>query len=386
MGPYELLEVIGGGMSMVHRARHRQTGETVAVKVLKEDAAADPVLLGRFLRERAALLRLKHPHMVRGLGGGEEGGRPYLVMEYVPGQSLGQRIFRDGPMTLEEALATFSQIGSALDYLHRQNLVHRDVKPDNILLTPDGQAKLADLGLSKDRTVEADITSSRAGLGTLAYAAPEQFESAATADARSDVYAFGATLYHALTGVPPFHGQITLVVLRQKLTNDFLPPGRLLPHIPAGVDHALCRSMCANPEQRPASCEEFLDSLTNLRPVRLVPSPQRVNRRRAARFPSVMKAVCGPANGSRVRWSAEVRDLSLTGVCLELKRRLEPGASVRVELHDDTLRPIIRGVIRWAHATSEGRWWHGCQFQTAMTEHELMVLLGGLRKTELMVR
>jgi eukaryotic-like serine/threonine-protein kinase len=386
MGPYELLELIGGGMSQVYVARHRDTGEAVAVKMLREDAAADPVLLGRFLRECSALVRLSHPNIVKGLEVGEEDGLPYLVMEYVKGETLGQRIFREGPLPLDEALKVFSQIAAALGHIHQQNFVHRDVKPDNILLSQDGRAKLADLGLTKDLSVAIELTGFRAGMGTLAYAAPEQFETAAAADARSDVYALGASLYHALTGVPPFQGQVTLVVLRQKMTNDFLPPGRLLPHLPSGIDHALCRSMSSDPNRRQGSCEEWLDSLTNLKPVKVPRPAPAENRRKTVRFPSVMKAYCSPATGTHARWSAEVRDLSLTGACLELRRRMEPGTSVRVALLDDTLRPIFPAVIKWVRSTIEGVWWHGCQFSSAMTDHELMVLLGGLTKTEPQVR
>jgi serine/threonine protein kinase len=386
MGPYELLEMIGGGMSKVYVARHRDTGETVAVKMLREDAAADPILLGRFLRECSALVRLQHPNIVKGLEIGEENGVPYLVMEYVPGETLGQRIFREGPLALEDCLRVFTQVSAALGYIHQENLVHRDVKPDNVLLTRDGVAKIADLGLTKDLSVGIELTGTKAGMGTLAYAAPEQFESAAAADARSDIYALGATLYHALTGVPPFQGQVTLVVLRQKMTNDFLPPGRLLPHLPSGIDHAICRSMSADPERRQATCEEWIDSLTNLKPVRIPRPYPVVNRRGAARFPSVMKAYCTPTTGTHARWSAEVRDLSLTGACLELRRRVEPGTAVRVALLDDTLRPIFPAVVRWVRSTVDGVWWHGCQFQTAMTDHELMVLLGGLTKTEPQIR
>ena len=140
MGPFELLESVGsGGMGTVYRARHGQTGEIVAVKVMAADAASNPLLLKRFKQEFAAACRLNHPHMVQGLDFAEENGQPYLVMEFVDGQNLGERIKQQGCLSANEALPIFRQVASALQAAHQQKLIHRDIKPENILLSKDGK-------------------------------------------------------------------------------------------------------------------------------------------------------------------------------------------------------------------------------------------------------
>ncbi len=245
MGPYELLEQIGrGGMGSVYRSRHRQTGQVVAVKVMTTEAASDRVLLQRFEQEFRVAARLDHPHIVRGLDFGVEAGQPYLVMEYVQGQNLTQRVKELGPCPQALALRLFLQLADALDTAHCHQLIHRDVKPENILLTPDGRAKLGDLGLIKDLgSEEANVTRSRTCLGTLVFMSPEQFEDAKRATARSDIYSLAATLYYALTGLMPFQGRGQLTILKKKLQSDFVPPARAVPDLHPLVDAMICRAL-----------------------------------------------------------------------------------------------------------------------------------------------
>src|SRR5262249_9457221 len=146
VGPYELLDPIAqGGMGTVYKARHRHTGQCVAIKIIAQHLAMNRVLLKRFAQEYNAARQLNHPNIVRALDFGRDGDSPYLVMEYVEGESLGRRLERDGPLPESEAVRIIVEAARALHRAHKRGLVHRDVKPDNILLTPDGQVKLADL-------------------------------------------------------------------------------------------------------------------------------------------------------------------------------------------------------------------------------------------------
>src|SRR5262249_49976097 len=148
IGSYDPVEKIAeGGMGAIYKARHRETGQIVAIKVMPERLASNPVLLRRFEQEFQAARQLDHPNIVRALDFRSQGNRPYLVMEYVEGESLGARLEREGRMPHPEAVRIIVQVAQGLHRAHKQNLIHRDVKPDNILVMPDGTAKLADLGL-----------------------------------------------------------------------------------------------------------------------------------------------------------------------------------------------------------------------------------------------
>src|SRR5262249_55025314 len=178
-------EVGAGSMGTVYRACHRDTGAIVAVKLMNATAPHHPVLLRRFEQEFRAASRLNHPNIVRALDYGETGTSPYLVMEFVEGESLGQKLERDGPLPEAEAIDLVAQVAQGLQWAHQHNLIHRDVKPDNILVTPDGTAKLADLGLSREVGSELNLTKAGRGLGTHPFMAPEQVRNARNADARS---------------------------------------------------------------------------------------------------------------------------------------------------------------------------------------------------------
>src|SRR5262249_36868396 len=162
IGNYDLVEKIAeGGMGAIYKGRHRLTGQTVAVKIMPPHMANNPVLLKRFEQEFRAASRLDHPNIVRALDYGDSGTSPYLVMEFVEGEALGQNLERDGPMAEADAIRLIAQVAQGLHRAHKEGLIHRDVKPDNILLTADNQAKLADLGLVKE--VEADLNLTRTG-------------------------------------------------------------------------------------------------------------------------------------------------------------------------------------------------------------------------------
>jgi serine/threonine protein kinase len=205
VGNYDLVEKIAeGGMGAVYRARERATGKTVAIKIVSKHQTANPVVMKRFEQEYNAASILNHPNIVRALDYGYHGSLPYLVMEYVEGESLGVRLEREKSLPEAEAIRIIAQVAQGLHRAHKQGLVHRDVKPDNILLTANGQAKLADLGLVKEMEADLNLTRTGRGLGTPHFMAPEQFRNAKNADARCDIYSMAATLYMMVTGELPF--------------------------------------------------------------------------------------------------------------------------------------------------------------------------------------
>lgn len=263
VGNYELLEKIAeGGMGAIYKARHRETGEIVAIKVMPTHTANNPVLLKRFEQEFRAASRLDHPNIVRALDYGDNGNTPYLVMEFVDGESLGQKIEREGALPEVEAIRLIAQVAQGLHRAHKQGLIHRDVKPDNILVTHDNQAKLADLGLVKEVDADLNLTRTGRGLGTPHFMAPEQFRNAKNADARCDIYSLGATLYMMVTGQLPFKSTGPLDAWMKKIQNELTPPRQVVPGLSERIDWAIRRAMSADPEMRPGTCREFVEDLT----------------------------------------------------------------------------------------------------------------------------
>jgi serine/threonine protein kinase len=263
VGDYDLLEKIAeGGMGAIYRGRHRESGAVVAIKVMAPHLTKNPLLLKRFEQEFRAASRLDHPNIVRALDYSDNGNRPYLVMEFVEGESLGQKLEREGRMSETEAMRLIAQVAQALHRAHKQNLVHRDVKPDNVLVTNDGIAKLADLGLVKETETDLNLTRTGRGLGTPHFMAPEQFRNAKNADIRCDVYSLGATLYQMVTGELPFRSNGPLDAWMKKIQNDLVPPRQIVPDLSERVDWAIRRAMSADPEKRPTSCREFIEDLT----------------------------------------------------------------------------------------------------------------------------
>jgi len=263
IGNYELITKIAeGGMGAVYKGRHRTSNAIVAIKIIPAETARNPVLLKRFEQEFRAASLIDHPNVVKAIEYCAVGPAPFLVMEFVEGLSLGEQVERDGALSEEFAIHLIAQVCEGLHRAHKQGLIHRDVKPDNILVTPDGVAKLTDLGLVKDIEGEMNLTRTGKGLGTPHYMAPEQFRNAKNADVRCDIYSLGATLYMMLTGGVPFAKTSPLDCWMKK-TKDDLPTARSVAKgLSERVDFAIRRAMRANPAQRPASCREFMEDLT----------------------------------------------------------------------------------------------------------------------------
>ncbi len=263
LGNYEILSRIAeGGMGTVYKAKHRGTGDIVAIKVIAQGTTRNPVILQRFEREFVAAKVLDHPNVVRAIEYCGIGPHPFLVMEFVDGESLGQRVERAGPIPEAEAVGIMVQVCDGLQRAHKQGLVHRDVKPDNILITREGIAKLTDMGLVKDIENDLNLTKTGRGLGTPHFMAPEQFRNAKGVDVRGDIYSLGATLYAMVTGTTPFDLSNPLDCWMKKIRNEFPAPREINPKVSERVDWAIRRAMSAEPSQRPSSCREFIEDLT----------------------------------------------------------------------------------------------------------------------------
>ena len=262
IGNYDIVvKLAEGGMGAVYKGRSRTTGQIVAIKVLPAGTSKNPVLLKRFEQEFKAASQLNHPNVVKAIEYCGTGPSPFLVMEFVDGESLGQKIEREGALSEDVSIRLLAQVCQGLHRAHKQHLIHRDVKPDNIMVTPEGVAKLTDLGLVKDADNELNLTRTGRGLGTPHFMAPEQFRNAKNADIRCDIYSLGATLYMMLTGEIPFGKVGPLDCWMKKIRNDCIPPQNLNPHISDRVDWAIRRAMSGDADQRPNSCREFIEDL-----------------------------------------------------------------------------------------------------------------------------
>ncbi len=262
IGNYDLIvKIAEGGMGAVYKGRNRATGEIVAIKIVPADTAKNPLLLKRFEQEFKAASVIDHPNVVKAIDYCGTGATPFLVMEFVDGESLGQRIDRETVLPESEAIRLIGQVCEGLHRAHKQGLIHRDVKPDNILLTQEGVAKLTDLGLVKDVEGEMNLTKTGRGLGTPHFMAPEQFRNAKNADVRCDMYSLGATLYMMVTGITPFEKTSPLDCWLKKTKNDFPEPKKYNPKLSDRTNWAICRAMHSDPAKRPLSCREFMEDL-----------------------------------------------------------------------------------------------------------------------------
>jgi hypothetical protein len=235
----------------VYRAHQIGRERTVALKVLVGTAAARPAAVTRFARESALLARLDHPGIVRCLGVGEEDGFHYFATEFVDGPSASTLLRRaGGPLVPAVALGLTRRCAEGLAHASARGIVHRDVKPGNLLVGPGGAVKLTDWGLAKPAGSDTGLTGERTILGTIRYAPPEQFRAARRADRRSDIYALGGTLYELLTGQVPFPGEDWAAVLAAKEAGAFAPASEVNPALPPGPDRVLARMLAPDPTDR----------------------------------------------------------------------------------------------------------------------------------------
>jgi serine/threonine-protein kinase len=256
---YVLAERVGaGGMGVVYRAEHRYTGEVVAIKLLAGDVhggASWDEIRKRFLKEPHLLALARHPNVPRVFDAGVAGVQPYIVTEYVDGEDLQRRLDAHGTLGIDETLAILEQAARALDAAHGRGIVHRDVKPANVLIRSDGHVLLTDFGVAKDTAWSAGTA---LFIGTTYYAAPEQITLERAVDGRADVYALGAVMFHCLTGRPPFEGSSPYEVMKNHVSETAPAATRLRPDLPAAVDDVLARALAKDPADRPSSCAELV--------------------------------------------------------------------------------------------------------------------------------
>jgi serine/threonine-protein kinase len=249
---YQLQDRIGhGSMGIVFKARQLSMDRPVAIKVLHPRLAANPKDLERFLREAHLAAKLSHSNIIQAIDAGSTGKVHYFVMEYVEGTTIDQHLRAGKIYGEQEALVIILQIARALEHAHSRQLIHRDVKPANVVLTADGTAKLADLGLAR-QVVGDSLEADEKGLviGTPFYIAPEQIHGRQDIDTRADIYSLGATLYHMVTGQPPYPGTEVDSVLTAHLKQDLVPPDHMNTSLSAGLGELVELMMAKSPNQR----------------------------------------------------------------------------------------------------------------------------------------
>lgn len=260
---FRLKNLLGAGaMGKVYRAEDLAARRDVALKILSPEYAKYPHFLQRFQNEARALGKLNHPNIVAAFDVGEDGGRYYVVMELCEGQSLEERLKNKKPIPVPEALEIALQAARGLEHAHERGLIHRDIKPGNILVSKEGIAKILDLGLSKNtESTDGYATAQGMTVGTPHYMSPEQARGSAQTDLRTDIYSLGVTLFHMLTGSPPFVAKSAEKIMEKHLKERAPKPSEICPEVPASVDALVTRMMAKKPEERYANCESLCADL-----------------------------------------------------------------------------------------------------------------------------
>ncbi len=262
LGPYQVIDAIGqGGMGQVFKAEHRLMGRVVAVKVLPRHRST-PDAVASFTREIRAQAQLDHPNLVRAFDAGHDGNVYFLVTEYVPGADLRKLVRARGKLTMQDAATIISQAACGLGHAHSRGMVHRDVKPGNLLVTPDGLTKVSDLGLAAYLGIE-DPDDPRAGriVGTADYLSPEHISSPKNINAASDIYSLGCTLYYAVTGKVPFPGGTHRDKAKRHCEDIPLNPRRFNLELTDEFVDAIAAMMEKDPEKRLRSCDDVVRRL-----------------------------------------------------------------------------------------------------------------------------
>ena len=333
-GRYRLEAKLGsGGMSTVYLARDETLDRPVAVKVMHREMSEQPDQLERFRQEARAVAKLSHPNVVSVIDAGEDSGYPYIVFEYVEGETLKQRIARVGALDTQEAIAYAIEIARGLTVAHARNMVHRDIKPQNILIDSEGRAKLTDFGIS--RQLEQDgMTATGRVLGTTDYVAPEQ-AMGREVDPRSDIYSLGVVLYEMLVGQVPFHADSQVGVAMKHVNEDLPDVQRRRPEASAAVALVVERATAKSLDERYKQIGEMIDDLSTALEVEAARAGSTTGE-----ATSVLDAVPPPKRklSGRARWSwATIVAVILIGEgCLRrpLHRQREPRWWWREELRE----------------------------------------------------
>ena len=263
---YKITGKLGAGaMAVVYKAKQLSLNRTVAIKVLPKRFSENPEYVERFYKEGQAAGRLNHPNIVQAIDVGEAGGYHYFVMEYVEGKTIADDLVAGNVFPEAEALDIVIQVAHALEHAHACSLIHRDVKPKNIMIMTNGTVKLADMGLARETTdIEAAQSEAGKAYGTPYYIAPEQIRGKIDIDGRADIYGLGATLYHMLTGRVPFMAEDSADVMRKHLREKLIPPDHINTSLSTGISEVVEVMMAKRREKRYKNIEELLRDLEAL--------------------------------------------------------------------------------------------------------------------------
>ncbi len=265
IGSYEVRGLLGrGGMGAVYLAEDHALDRRVAIKILPRRLSQDAEIVARFQREARALAKLRHPNLMHVYTVGEHKGHPYFAMEYVKGSPLSTLIKKAGRLPSAQAVHITGEILSALDKVHGAGIIHRDIKPGNIMVDEDGRAVLMDFGLARHEH-DAALTADHTVLGTPSYMSPEQAKGEPL-DTRTDIYSLGIVLYEMLVGRPPFQGKTSFEVLRQHIESSAPPPSECHPDVPRGLDLVVARAVAKSAVDRYQTVAEMAAALATVHP------------------------------------------------------------------------------------------------------------------------
>src|SRR5919198_1159792 len=261
-GRYRVIRKLGaGGMADVYLAEDQELGRSVAIKILNDRHAQDDQFVERFRREAKNAAGLSHPNIVSIYDRGEAEGTYYIAMEYLEGRTLKELIVTKGPTPIHVAIDYTRQMLAALGFAHRHGIVHRDIKPHNVVVAPDGRLKVTDFGIA--RSGASQMTEAGSIIGTAQYLSPEQARGAPV-DQRSDLYSIGIVLYEMLTGSVPFTGDTPLEIAMKHLSTTPDPPSAKRPDVPRALDLIVLRALAKNPEDRYESAEQMDEDLARV--------------------------------------------------------------------------------------------------------------------------
>ena len=377
IGNYVIEALIGsGGMAVVFRGRQLSLNRIVAIKILPKDLAQSKLFVQRFAREAAVLANLNHPNIVSVIDRGCEGETYFIVMEYVEGETLKDRLFREGKLAPEQVLQIGDQVLAGLEYAHRLGVVHRDIKPGNIMINREEKVKIADFGLAHLAKAQGglDVTRDHHTMGTLRYMAPEQLSSAKNIDQHTDIYSFGVCLYELLTGKLPL--------------GVFKVPTEVDSTLDARWDEIILRALRMDPEERFASADEMAQALRELATTPRITQAQREKEEDAAavKVQGVLSlatcASCGhesaPTAHQCEQCGAKLEDIFDECPSCKIENRLDvkqcPGCGADLALHRKELRKAAQAIQEKARQLASNR-----EFDSALLE---LKKLGGFRTRE----
>ncbi len=261
---YELLGRVGeGGMSVVYKAKDRLLNRFVAVKILKPEFIGDQKFIDSFRRESQNAASMSHPNIVNIYDVGREGNIHYIVMELIEGKALSDYIKDQGPMAYPKVIALSKQIAAALAFAHKNHIIHRDVKPHNVMITPNGTAKITDFGIAKAVNAATIVDNTDGIVGSVHYFSPEQARGGYV-DEKSDIYSLGIVMYEMLTGQVPFDGDNPVNIALQHINSEMVPPSQLVDGVPPALEHIIMKCCDKYPVNRYASAEDLIEALNNL--------------------------------------------------------------------------------------------------------------------------